>query len=449
MNAYQLKTEPLSVRQITEFQIIRKVNDHIYLTLCGTIDGADAEDYLEGKKRVGEIGVTLAENGAEDRILFRGLIKELRLSMDGGIYSVELTAVSHTYMLDQIKRFRTFQNRNQTYKELVKEVLGPYKNAAVICPSGEEIIGEMQIQYQETDWEFLKRMASHLNTMLVAEGRLNKPAFYFGMRKGKRGLEWPVETYVVRDCVINEEKFREYEFLTSEFADIGDQVIFKRMGMQIYSSQIQLLNQEIKCSYQLRAPGKCRTRQYDNTGLAGVSLKGKVVEVLHEKLRISIEEDQGEQTEKQWFDYATVYSSPDGSAWYFMPEKGDEVFLYFPDEKAVHAYVLNAVHMEDSKERQDSDCQFIRNKRNQEIRFTPGQIKITNHRGMSIVLDDEKGIEIRSNKNIILEAGEAIDLNSGGLVAVNGRSAVILKQSNNMIAVRDGIREQGVRIERQ
>lgn len=369
--------------------------------------------------------------------------------MEGAVYTVTLEAISYTSILDQTKRFRTFQNINQTYRELVKEVLSSYANAFVIFPVSDKELGDIQVQYQETDWEFLKRMASQLGTGLVADEHLEKAAFYFGLKNGQDEMEISAEACAVRDCVAGREKYREYEFVTPELLEIGDKRIYRRMRMQVWAAQIRLINGELKCISQLRSPSKCRKAQYDNLELTGVSVKGIVREVHGEKVRIAIEEDLGKETEKRWFDYATVYSSPDGSAWYFMPEIGDEIRLYFPDEKAGHSYILNALHVESENQRNNPDRKFIRTKRNQEIRFTPGQIMITNHCGMSVILDDENGIEIKSNKGIVLEAGETIEINCGGVVAVKGKSAVILKQGNNMIAVRNGIREQGLRIERQ
>lgn len=449
MNSYKLKIEPIQIQQITEFQIIKQVNEHIVLSAAGLISTEDAEEILRKQNSDDKILVTLMEDGAESVILFNGYIQKLHLYMEGGVYRIRLRAVSFTYLLDQKKRFRTFQNSEQTYKELVKEVLSPYQDVAVICPAGNETIGEIQIQYQETDWEFLKRMASQLHTVLVAEGCLNKAAFYFGMRDGKKTWELPAEEYAVRDCVSEEGRYREYEFEAELLSEIGDKVMNQNRQMRINEVCIRLVNQELKCVIRSRGTGKCGKEPYDNNYLAGISIKGEVTSVRNEKVRLSLTGDMGRETNRRWFEYATVYSSSDGSGWYFMPEVGDEIRLYFPDEKAEHAYVLNAVHMEGSDERKDPECKYIRTKRNQEIRFTPGQIKITNHRGSSIVLDDERGIELKSNKSIILEAGEAINISSGGVAAVKGQSAVILKQSNNMIAVRDGIREQGVRIERQ
>lgn len=449
MNVFQLKIKPFQIQQISEFQIIKQVNEHFSAALKGIISREDAEKFLQKQNNNQEITIICQEDGADDKVLFEGVIEEIHLNMDGMLYEIELTARSFTCLLDRSKQFCTFQNESQTYRELVREVIAPYGNVAVIYPLGSGEIGTMQVQYKETDWEFLKRMASRVQSVLVAECCLNKPAFYFGMRDGKKDLELPVKACRIRDCVTEEGQYREYELEAGQAADIGDKVIYQNMRMQIYGVTIRLVNQEITYHYRLRASGKCKKAPYENLHLAGVSLSGSVVKVKAEKLRISILGDRGKETEKRWFDYATVYSSPDGGGWYCMPETGDEVRLYFPDEIAGHAYVLNGIHMEDSPERKDPDCKYIRTKRNQEIRFSPNQIKITNNRGMSIVLDDEKGIKIKSDKDIILDAGKAIDIKSGGLVVVEGKSAVILKQSTNMIAVRDGIREQGVRIERQ
>lgn len=48
------------------------------------------------------------------------------------------------------------------------------------------------------------------------------------------------------------------------------------------------------------------------------------------------------------FPYATVYSTPDGTGWYCMPEIGDAVRLYFPCEKDADAYVASSVHLQSS-----------------------------------------------------------------------------------------------------
>ena len=61
-------------------------------------------------------------------------------------------------------------------------------------------------------------------------------------------------------------------------------------------------------------------------------------------VRVSLRTDARKETGK-WFSFSTVYSSPDGSGWYCMPEPGDEIRLYFPTEQEKHGYVISAVHL--------------------------------------------------------------------------------------------------------
>lgn len=449
MNVSQLQIKPFQINQITEFKIEKRVNEHVRARIKGYLDQVDAEDILTGRKMNRTICISYKKENGENVILFQGMILEGVLSTEGLLYEMEVIACSFTQLLDQEIYFRTFQNTNQSFKELAREIEHVYPNASVICTEGSENIENIQVQYQETDWEFLKRMASQINSVVLADCHLDKPAFYFGMREGNSDLEIEEAACIIRDCVTNKKRYREYEIETDICADIGDKVIYQNKKMQVYAWRIVLEKQVLKHVYCLRSSDKCKSEPYDNPNISGLSIKGKVVQVRNEKLRVVLEGDLGKETRRQWFDYATVYSSPDGGGWYFMPETGDEIRLYFPDEKAHHAYVLNSVHMENALERKNPDCKYIRTKYNKEIRFTPSQIKITNHKGSSIVLDDDKGITIRSNKSIVLNAGDNIGINGGKRVTVQGSRGVILRQNSNMIAVRDGIREHGARIERQ
>ena len=63
--------------------------------------------------------------------------------------------------MDQVKRCRSFQDVGQTYSEVAQRVASGHPNGAVIPTVGlDKPLGVPVIQYRETDWEFLKRMAS-------------------------------------------------------------------------------------------------------------------------------------------------------------------------------------------------------------------------------------------------------------------------------------------------
>ena len=46
-----------------------------------------------------------------------------------------------------------------------------------------------------------------------------------------------------------------------------------------------------------------------------------------------------------FIEHETVYSSPDGTGWYSMPEVGDTVRLYVPDKEG-RCLVTSSVHKE-------------------------------------------------------------------------------------------------------
>ena len=131
-----------------------------------------------------------------------------------------------------------------------------------------------------------------------------------------------------------------------------------------------------------------------------------------------------------------------------MPEEGDQVRLHFPDHTEEHAYVLNAVHLEAlGEQRKKPEEKSFRTKYDKEIRLTPDRILITNHKGMEIELDDEKGISIKSSRDIRVVSEDGIELESGKRTQIHARQGILFRENHNSLAIADGIRHTGLTIE--
>ena len=64
--------------------------------------------------------------------------------------------------------------------------------------------------------------------------------------------------------------------------------------------------------------------------------------------------------------------------------------LCFPDKKEKHAYAVNSAWLEDAPGRKnDPDVKFIRTSSGKEIRLAPDSVLLTNHKGMSVRIDDK------------------------------------------------------------
>ena len=94
-------------------------------------------------------------------------------------------------------------------------------------------------------------------------------------------------------------------------------------GKKLYIWKIETVTKgnELYHTYYMKTRAGLQTPVTYNASLAGVSLLGRVTDVKEEKIQIELYDDENrENAGKRWFPYATVYSSPDGTGWYCMPE---------------------------------------------------------------------------------------------------------------------------------
>ena len=112
------------------------------------------------------------ENGASnDKIFLNGIIDDIKLSeIKTGSLVVEITCISKSIILDRIPRYRLFQDPSLTYSAIAEEINKNYgANGEKIISVGEDMkeVPRMTIQYNETDWEYLKRLASYTGQPVI------------------------------------------------------------------------------------------------------------------------------------------------------------------------------------------------------------------------------------------------------------------------------------------
>lgn len=109
------------------------------------------------------------ENGvSNDKIFLNGIIDDIKLSeIKTGSLVVEITCISKSVLLNRI---RSFQDSALTYSAIVEEINKNYgANRERIISVGEDMkeVPRMTIQYNETDWEYLKRLASYTGSPII------------------------------------------------------------------------------------------------------------------------------------------------------------------------------------------------------------------------------------------------------------------------------------------
>ena len=163
-----------------KLEIDSRIGEHTVgkIKYIGSVNQLSLYDALIDKKGDKEIKILGKSNIADDtgnsteKIFLNGVIKELQINeTTAGALTVEITAISKSVLLDRIPRYRSFQDPTLTYLAIAEEINGNYgTNDGKIVNVGEDMqtVPRMTIQYNETDWEYLKRIASYTGQPVMA-----------------------------------------------------------------------------------------------------------------------------------------------------------------------------------------------------------------------------------------------------------------------------------------
>lgn len=122
-----------------------------------------------------------------------------------------------------------------------------------------------------------------------------------------------------------------------------------------------------------------------------------------------------------------------------MPEVGDTVRLYVPDQES-NCLVVSSVHKETDSARQNPDYKSFKTRYGKEILFTPDSVLITNNQGMMVEMNDQEGITMSSDKDILIQAHDNMTIASGAsslLIAVE--DIVQVKQGGTTMTLSEDI----------
>ena len=163
-----------------KLEIDSRIGEHTIgkIKYIGSVSQLSLYDALIDRKGDKEIKIlgrsNIADNtgNSTEKIFLNGVIKELQINeTTAGALTVEITAISKSVLLDRIPRYRSFQDPTLTYSAIAEEINGNYgTNDGKIVNVGEDMqaLPRMTIQYNETDWEYLKRIASYIGQPVMA-----------------------------------------------------------------------------------------------------------------------------------------------------------------------------------------------------------------------------------------------------------------------------------------
>lgn len=168
--------------QIESLAIHESVNEHGTMEVSGVV--ADASGLMDGSLRDGCLTVLA---GGRERPLFTGVIEEVRITDDRGVSRVVAICSSFTVLLDWKLRSRSFQDTDLRYRDILMRAGKDGDGKARILVTSERAkgrIGVPVVQYRETDWEFIRRIAGRLRTVVMPEVTYAMPQLSVGCVEG-------------------------------------------------------------------------------------------------------------------------------------------------------------------------------------------------------------------------------------------------------------------------
>jgi hypothetical protein len=499
----------LSINHLKKLKIVKHMNRHARAYFTGTLNGEEKDALLDKvqSESLLEIGYydadvyTSRENNIKIVPLFTGTINKLSVRAAQNEYTVTVSAVSLTYQLDIKPRSRSFQNQQMTYDDLIQSVLDNYRKDTkpTRYPDVQwtsnlkgQRLEKFALQYNETDWAFLKRMASRLDWGLISGAKKKKPHVHFGLPE-EDAIDGKMEAYnytVTRKLgFFNEQgeggNLLYHKVRTTEmkaFFAPGEKITLKLYVLSHpdtssnrytnrYSGQpkpagytekeLDLYVYQSVTSFETDWTHDCvltdksglLQKRATNKQIQGVSLRGRVIEVKEDQVKVHFEEIDGTNKpaldKALCFPQATMYTSEGNTGWYCMPEIDDYVNIYFPTDDEKDGMVTHSVRMRTNGGDMIADpaVKIFMTKYRKAIIFEKNEIIITgNDNEMLIRLIDESGIEIRSNKDIRVNADRDLILNAGNTVQITAKEAIGLTSKTSLIEMDGETRIRGTKV---
>ena len=455
--------EPYCFEKILDLKITREINEHGKLLISGIISEENEDKYVECADEQSTIKLAVIDDKQNTTDIFYGIVTNIAISTKSNVKKLEIEALGNTFLMDIRKKSRTFQNQSFTYENIFKIINSNYNKVQISdeVTKGKKI-DKLIVQYKETDWELIKRLSSHFNAGVISECQLENINYSIGqsgynknydLKEFNYSIKKNLQEYRVKseneDYDLNDINLVTYEVISTKIMSLGNVVKFKERNLYVYKCEIEIVDGQLINKYKLRDEKGMKIIKTFNEKLVGASLNGKILDTKNDVVKIDLEiDDEKNNSEAKWFPYSTVFSSADGTGWYCMPEVGDAIRLYFPDNEEKNAYAISSVNLKssNSKKRSDPSVKSIGTKYGKEVVMKNGAVEIIGNGNLLMRLTDDGGIEVKSNKKIILDAKEDIEITGGTKISMQGKEGIALTQASANMQIKDNVTMSGGKV---
>ena len=356
----------------------------------------------------------------------------MEIKEEGRYRIADVQAVSGTILLDQKKCNRVFQKKAQTYMGIANTVTADTEHSACILPGSDMQTGGTLIQYQETDWNFLKRMASQLGLPLVPDISYYYPRFYLGLPEGeKKELGEILSCDMCFDgryyaasgkCLVDRKDFICYDVVTRTSLSLGDKVTYEGRELLVSRKKTELVRGEVIFTYRLAGSSYTWVPWEDNPDYTGMSFVGAIVGTQGEQVEVAFDIDQTAAGGNRY-----GFAPATGNLMYCMPQKGTKTALYIGNGDEAQGIATGRIRTNGStcEGTGSPEKKSFRSEHGKGMDLYPQRMGLDGGETGKITFEDETGTTIESNGGLVLMAKEGIRLESMTGIAMQGMSDIM------------------------
>lgn len=380
---------------------------------------------------------------AHEKILFTGLIQQVQLEEpEPQVYLLKLWLVARSKLLDMTPKYRSFQKVNLKFADVIQTVAestkGVYVNNRLLH---DRAIKTPVIQYHETDWEYIKRLASKCNEPIIVDEQGTATELLLGKYSHEIEAGFLPGYYKQGYCDKYYKKHlsgydipraytKYYKIRSYDTYPVGFQVRFQGQTYYICEKHAFLEQELLIWEYVLAKEAYLFEPAQYNEYLTGSTILGNTVATEQETVKLELRL-QDEEKDDVYHAYQWVPET--GNMMYCMPKQGTIVSLYFPDGDEASAMAVNSLRIgEENTEIYDPSVKSFITEEGDAWVMTDTAIHmltqtddvVTNQ----LTLLDEEGLLLRSTK--------AISIHSESGIVIEG--ATMLIEAKNHIGFDQG-----------
>jgi len=455
----KIKTSIKCIDHILDLEIKQILNEHVSLSMRALVKNEQENQVDEIIQSMKAVLVTTDER------LFSGRVINCSIAREEEALILTIEAKSYSYLMDTHRKKRSFQEKVMTYRKLFSTIMNEYPGGSISEDiSNGKTIPTMLLQYDETDWEFLKRLASHFYCGIYQDAVGNAPILKMGslgthdlgkLENYNFCIHKDIEKYeklqASGDDNLVEQDAVYYEIESYDSYPMGSSVRYQNNQLYVKEKKAVMEGGILVFHYILAAKNGLAKEKMWIEKVTGLSLPGKVISVDKDCVKLHLAIDQKQEEDKaKFFQYTTIYSASGHAGWYCMPEVGDTVNLYFPSKEEAEAIAVNSIRENDkSLDTVDSSTKLFRTADGKEIKFSSDGITITcsdvsngstGERNITYIeLKEQEGIRIFSTKPVSIQSDDNLELVAKKKLILSAEDEISIKCKTSQILINDMI----------